>query len=168
MAKDHIFITYSAEKANEGHVDPNFTYMVYGNSGKNGRKLRNHLTPGSYIFFNARIGNKRYITAYFYVEKILIKSEHDREIQALNCSAKEDEVIFIGDRSFSKILTIPLPLDRALIGKITSFHADDKYFDGKKAMGIEELEAIKDKTLNPRVITEQEKEMLLDLCEFRG
>ena len=32
----------------------------------------------------------------------------------------------------------------------------------------EELEAIKDKTLNPAIITEEEKEMLIGLCKNRG
>lgn len=165
---NHIIVTYSAEKASEGHVDPNFTQLVYGNSNKNGNIIKKNLNVGSYIFFNARISNKRYITAYFYVEKMLFKGEHDKEIELLNCSAKEDEVIIIGSRSFSKVLTIPLDFDRNLIGKIKSYNADSEYFENKKASGVEELEAIKDKTLNPKVITEEEKEMLINLCKNRG
>ncbi|MGG0412077.1 hypothetical protein [Peribacillus simplex] len=165
---EHIVITYSAEKANEGHVDPNFTQLVYGDSGRKGNVLKKHLNVGSYIFFNARIGNKRYITAYFYVEKMLLKGDHDEEIGSLNCSAKEDEVIILGSRSFSKVLTIPLDFDRDLIGKIKSYDADNNYFENKKVSGIKELEAIKDKTLNPKVITEEEKEMLIKLCKNRG
>ncbi|MEN8698407.1 hypothetical protein [Bacillus infantis] len=164
----HIIITYSAEKAIEGHVDPNFTQLVYGNSGKNGNIMKNNLDVGSYVFFNARIGDKRYITAYFYVEKILLKGKHDNEIENLNCSAKEDNVIVIGSRVFSKVLTVPLELNRKLIGKIKSYNADDNYFDNKESDGIRELEAIKDKTLNPKVITEEEKELLINLCKNRG
>lgn len=165
---EHIIITYSAEKAEEGHVDPNFTKLVYGNSGKNGAIIKKHLDCGSYIFFNARIGDKRYITAYFYVEKVLLRDMHNEEINLLNCSAEEDEVIIIGSRLFSKILTIPLDFDRGLISKIKSYNADDYYFENKETSGIGELEAIKDKTLNPKVITEDEKEMLLKLCRNRG
>lgn len=165
---EHIVITYSAEKASAGHVDPNFTQLVYGNSSRNGNIIKRHLRSGSYIFFNARIGNKRYITAYFYVEKLLLKGQHDVEINALNCSAKDDEVIVIGNRSFSKVLTVPLDFDKELIGKIQSYNADNTYFDRKQAEGINELEAIKDKTLNPKVITEEEKEMLIELCTNRG
>lgn len=165
---EHLIVTYSAEKANSGHVDPNFTRLVYGNSNKNGNIIKNRISPGSYIFFNARIGNKRYITAYFYVEKILLKGQHDKEIHSLGCSAENDEVIVIGNRFFSKILTIPLDFDRQLIGRITSYDAGNTYFENKKAAGIDELEAIKDKTLNPKLITEEEKELLISLCEFRG
>lgn len=164
----HIIITYSEKCAEEGHVDPNFTQLVYGHSGKSGNILKNQITPGSYLFFNTRIGDHRYITAYFYVEKILLKGQHDKEIQALNCAANEDEVIIIGSRSFSKILTIPLLFDRGLIGKIQSYGADDQYFQDKFNAGIDELEAIKDKTLNPKVITEADKEFLIDLCMYRG
>ena len=70
---EHLLITYSIECAEGGHVDPNFTQLVYGNSVKNGNIIKKHITPGSYIFFNARIGGNRYITAYFYVEKVLIR-----------------------------------------------------------------------------------------------
>ncbi|HDR6269801.1 TPA: hypothetical protein QCU37_005976 [Bacillus cereus] len=165
---EHIIITYSAEKAGEGHVDPNFTQLVYGDSGRKGNIIKKHLRVGSYLFFNARIEKKRYITAYFYVEKMLFKGEHDKEIQSLNCSAKEDEVIIIGSRVFSKVLTIPLDFDRDLIGRIKSYSATDDYFESKEKLGIKELEAIKDKTLNPKVITEEEKEMLVGLCNNRG
>ncbi|NUJ08465.1 hypothetical protein [Bacillus paranthracis] len=164
----HMLITYSSEKAESGHVDPNFTKLVYGNSKKKGETIRKNITPGSYIFFNTRIDNKRYITSYFYVEKMLYKGEHDHEINALGCSASEDKVIIVGSRTFSKVLTIPLVLDRKMIGKIKSLEADAKYFSDKKKKGKEELEAIKDKTLNPAIITEEEKEMLIDLCKNRG
>ncbi|ACV62302.1 hypothetical protein Dtox_1429 [Desulfofarcimen acetoxidans DSM 771] len=165
---EHIIITYSAECAEAGHVDPSFTQLVYGNSGKNGTILKNHIKPGSYVFFNARIGDKRYITAYFYVEKVLFQGINDNEIAALNCNAKDDEVVIIGSRNFSKILTIPVILDKILIGKIKSYEADDAYFSRKLASGCSELESIKDKTLNPKLITEGEKEMLIEICRNRG
>jgi hypothetical protein len=164
----HLIVTYSAEKAQSGHIDPNFTQLVYGNSNKNGNVLKKNVEVGSYIFFNSRIGNKRYITAYFYVEKILLKGEDDEEISALNCSAKEDEVIILGSRTFSKVLTIPLELDKELMQEIKSYNADSEYFNNKKANGIEELEAIKDKTLNPKVINQFEKELLLKKTKNRG
>lgn len=159
-----MLVTYSAECAENGHVDPNFTQMVYGNSKQNGRSLKNNLNVGSYLFFNARIGEKRYITAYFYVEKILEKGIHDEEIKALDCDAKNDEVIIIGSRQFSKILTIPLVLDKQLMMQLPSYNATENYFASKSS----ELEAIKDKTLNPTRLTESEKEILLSLCQKRG
>jgi hypothetical protein len=161
---EHLLITYSAECAEKGHIDPNFTQLIYGNSNKNGDIIKNRITPGSIIFFNARIGDNRYITAYFYVEKVLIKGIHDSEINGLICDAKTDEVIVIGNRNNSKILTAPLLFDKKLIQKLTSYEATDQYFNSKSS----ELEAIKDKTLNPKVITEVEKELLIKLCKNRG
>lgn len=165
---EHILITYSIECAEKGHVDPDFTQLVYGNSGKNGDIIKRHIVPGSYIFFNANIEQKRFITAYFEIEKVLVKGQQDSEINALKCDARSDEVVVIGDRNRSKILTAPLLFDRKLIGKLTTYKADDTYFDGKLASGCSELEAIKDKTLNPKVISEQEKELLISLCRNRG
>ncbi|MGR9594404.1 hypothetical protein [Bacillus thuringiensis] len=164
----HMLITYSVEKADSGHVDPNFTKLVYGNSKRNGEIIRKHISPGSFLFFNARIGDKRYITSYFYVEKILIKGTHDNEIAGLGCDAEEDQIIIVGSRTFSKVLTIPIVLDKKLIGKIKSIGADAKYFKEKGKAKIGELEAIKDKTLNPNIITEEEKEFLIGLCKNRG
>lgn len=161
---EHILVTYSAECAEGGHIDPNFTKLVYGNANKNGKILNKHLSNGSYLFFNARIGNKRYITAYYYVEKVLLKGRDDSEIAALDCDAKDDEVIIIGSRNFSKILTLPLELNKELLLKLKSYHADEEYFDNKNT----ELVAIKDKTLNPTVITEDEKDLLIGLCKNRG
>lgn len=161
---EHMIVTYSAECAQEGHVDPNFTYLVYGNSGKNGASLKKHLKIGSYLFFNARIGDKRYITSYFYIEKILLKHKDDNEIALLKCDAKTDEVVFVGSRQFSKVLTIPLEFNEELLLKIKSYNATKEYVKSKSS----ELEAIKDKTLNPTVITDAEKEMLIELCKDRG
>lgn len=120
------------------------------------------------MFFNARIGVERYITAYFYIEKVLLKKANGNEIEALSCSVKDDEVILIGSRTFSKVLTIPLVFDRELIGKIKSYEADDNYFNAKISAGCTELEAIKDKILNPKIITEEEKEMLIAICKNNG
>ncbi|WP_336769741.1 hypothetical protein [Bacillus bombysepticus] len=166
--KKHIFITYSAEKASSGHVDPNFTQLVYGHSGANGSMLNNNLEVGSYIFFNARLGTQRFITAYFEISRILRRGEDDIEIDALSCDAKDDNYIFIADRNESKVLTLPLVFDKEMIGKLPSFEADKAYFDRKEAEGRNELMAISDATLRPRVISEEEKEFLKGLCEFRG
>jgi hypothetical protein len=98
----------------------------------------------------------------------LEKGKHDNEINALNCSAKDDDIIFIGNRNFSKILTAPLVFDKTIIGKIKSYGADDEYFKVKKLAGYNELEAIRDKALHPHIITEREKEILLGLCKDKG
>lgn len=60
--------------------------------------------------------------------------------------------------------TIPLELDKELLMRLKSYHADEEYFKSKST----ELLAVKDKTLNPTVISEEEKEMLIGMCKDRG
>ncbi|MGE6596389.1 hypothetical protein [Bacillus proteolyticus] len=166
--KKHILVTYSAECAENNHVDPNFTHLVYGDSGDNGKRIVRELTEGSFMFFNLNIGGKRYITAYFYIEKILQKGVHDSEIAALNVDAKVDDVVVFGSRSHSKILIAPLHLDRVLMERLTSLNADKAYFDEKIENGISELSAVNSKTKTPRILSEKDKEYLLSICKKRG
>ena len=44
-----------------------------------------------------------------------------------------------------------------MIGKIKSLGADAKYFSDKKKKGKERIRSDRDKTLNPAIITEEEK-----------
>lgn len=166
--KNHMLVTYSEECAANNHIDPNFTYLVYGDSGNNAYRIVKDLTEGSYVFFNINIGGKRYITAYFYIEKILQKGKDDAEIATLQCDAKDDEVIIIGSRNFSKILTAPLVFDKNLAIELTSLHADKNYFDQALSEGRTELSAINSKTKVPRILDEKDKNTLLHLCHNRG
>lgn len=162
---NHLIVTYSLECAEKGHIDPNFTMLTYGDSDIKGKKIQDNLEVGSYIFFNTRIGDSRYITGYYYVEKILSKYKgQENEINNLNCHAKYDDVVVIGSRDKSKILTCPLLLDKSLVKRLESFDADENYFASKKS----DLEAIKDKTLNHRILSEEDKEVLMNLCKNRG
>lgn len=163
---NHLIVTYSSEKAESGHVDPNFTMLVYGDSGHKGNVIKTNLDKGSYIFFNTRIGTQRYITAYYYIEKILSKAHGQAsEILSLKCDAKDDEVVVIGNREKSKILTSPLLLDKNLMMKLKSFGADGTFFSNKSRT---ELQLISDKTLNHHILPEWEKEELIYLCLNRG
>ncbi len=162
----HLIVTYSSEKAETGHVDPNFNMLIYGDSGNKGNIMKNNLDKGSYIFFNSRIGKQRYITSYYYIEKILSKyGGQASEISSLNCDAKDDEVVVIGNREKSKVLTCPLLLDKNLMIKLKSFGADEKFFGNPSRT---ELQLISDKTLNHHILPEDEKELLINLCLKRG
>ena len=76
---------------------------------------------------------------------MLYKSKHNHEIDALGCSASEDKVIIVGSRTFSKVLTIPLVLDRKMIGKIKSLGLmqNISQIKRKKERGIRSLSRIK-------------------------
>lgn len=96
----------------EGHVDPDFNYLVYGDTGIRATRLRNIVSVDSFIFFHTSISQNDYITGYFQVEKILEKGHDDQEIKNLPCDAKVDDIIIIGKREASKILTSPSCLTR--------------------------------------------------------
>lgn len=165
---EHLLITYSSDCAKNGHIDPNFTQLIYGDSSIEGNVIKKHLEPGSYVFFNTNINGERYITAYFYAERILNINDNKVEIDALSCSAKEDEVVIIGSRLFSKILTIPLKLDKELLMDLKSFNIDNNYFIDKKVAGYSELQAISHKTYNNKLLSDEDKDLLLEKCKNRG
>ncbi|MGG1343834.1 hypothetical protein ABE244_25405 [Bacillus toyonensis] len=70
---EHIIITYSAEKAGEGHVDPNFTQLVYGDSGRKGNTIKKHLREGSYIFLMPVLTQKDILRRIFMLKKCYLK-----------------------------------------------------------------------------------------------
>ncbi|MEZ2661481.1 hypothetical protein [Aneurinibacillus aneurinilyticus] len=161
---DHLLIKYILREDN--HVDPNFTYLTYGDS--NTRKvtqIKNTLQCGSYVFFHTSYNQQEYITAYFYVEKILTKDEHSSEINSLNTDSKVDDIVIIGSRERSKILTYPLPFDKNVIENLKSLDIDW----GKVKRGEQsELKTISDSTRSHRKLTEAEKEWLINKCHNRG
>jgi hypothetical protein len=165
---NNLFVTYSSDSAKNGHVDPNFTQLVYGDSGLEGNVIKKNLNPGSYMFFNTNVNGQRYITAYFYIEKILTKEKDKVEIDCMNCSANIDDVIVIGSRLYSKILTLPLKLDKQLLIELKSFEADENYFTAKDSAGYKELQAISHKTYNNKLLSDADKEILLEKCKDRG
>jgi hypothetical protein len=164
----HLLITYIDPSTNNNHVDPDFKNLAYGDSGDRGYILINNLELGSYVFFNTKIGNQRYITGYFCVDKILFRGKDDKEISQFNSDAESDEIIIVGDKSKSKVLTSPLLFDKDLVMKLPSLKADWKYFEEKSKNNISELSAITSKTRTHRKLKEYDKDLLLSLCEHRG
>lgn len=164
----HLLITYIDPSEINNHVDPDFKNLVYGDVKDRGYVLLNNLSEGSYVFFNTKIGDKRYITGYYYFGKLLLKGRDNKEISQLTSDAKTDEVILIGDRVKSKILTKPLLLDKELMIKLKSLKADEKYFEDKLNENKTELAAINYKTRTHRKLSDRDKDFLLQLCENRG
>ena len=66
-----------------GHNDPLFKEFTYGDVKTRARKLRNSLKKGDYVFFHTSIGGKKYITAYYVVDRVLDTAEaiKDRNIR---------------------------------------------------------------------------------------
>lgn len=159
-----MMVNYTFECARNGHIDPNFNNLAYGSSNKRGKAIENNLNSGSILFFNTTIHDRKYITAYFYVDRLLIKGRDDIIIANLGCDASSDEVVVLGRRELSKILTCPLEIEENLLVSLTSFNITEDYFNNKRSR----LEAIKDKTFNHMVISADDTNKLLKLCENRG
>lgn len=148
----------------DNHVDPNFTYLTYGDSGKKATQILKIVEPGSYVFFHTSYNGKAYITAYFYVERVLNKNDNPAEIAMLITDSREDEVIILGSRERSKILTYPLPFNQTLAEKLTSLKIGEEKFIGN----LSELQAISNSTRSHRKLSRTDVELLLEKCLNRG
>ncbi|MCC2358482.1 helix-turn-helix domain-containing protein [Bacillus paranthracis] len=148
------------------HVDPDFTYLVYGDTGKRAVRLKNIVEIGTIVFFHTNIGGSDYITGYFEVEKILQKSNADdhKEIEELISDAKKDEFIIIGKRDGSKILTSPLLFDKNLALKLTSLDITKEYFDQSSS----DLSKLTSKTREHRKLSSADTAALKQMCVGRG
>ena len=112
--------------------DPVLDEFTYGDVNVRARKLKSALSKGNYVFFHTSWGGKKYITAYFIVDRVLdtssacsdkaIKSKY-RNPHILDYLAKgsrfnEDAILF-GDPIKSRVLDKPLLFDRKLANKLS-------------------------------------------------
>ena len=124
------------------HPDPLFTEFTYGDASRRAKILKNKLNKGDYVFFHTTIRNKKYITTYYVVDRVLDTSEavKDRNIVAKYKNPhivdfldpekekyKEDVVLF-GDPITSRVLDKPLLFDRSLAEKLS---LDIKFPEGR-------------------------------------
>jgi hypothetical protein len=115
------------------HPDPLFTEFTYGDASRRAKILKNKLNKGDDVFFHTTIRNKKYITAYYVVDRVLDTPEavKDRNIVAKYKNPhivdfldpekgkyKEDVVLF-GDPITSRVLDKPLLFDRSLAEKLS-------------------------------------------------
>ncbi|KMP74550.1 helix-turn-helix domain-containing protein (plasmid) [Bacillus wiedmannii] len=146
------------------HVDPDFTYLVYGDSGKRAVRLKNIVDTNTIVFFHTNIGGSDYITGYFKVAQILHKGQDDKDIIKLKSDAKKDEIIILGDRDESKILISPLLFDKGLALKLKSLNIEENYFDGTST----ELMKLNSKTREHRELSPGDTKALKQMCIGRG
>lgn len=149
----------------EDHVDPNFTYLTYGDMNKRATRLKNLIEVGSFVFFHTSFDGKEYITGYYNIEKILEKGINDDDINSLNCNAKVDEIILLGNREKSKILTFPLHFDRKLAIELKSLGITEQRFEESYSS---ELSVISNATREHRELSSIDVEILLNKCKGRG
>ena len=110
------------------HPDPLFEEFTYGDGGTRARKLKKDLKKGDYVFFHTSINGKKYITAYYVVERVLdtveaakdrnitskYKNPHLKDLKSGKIPPNEDNVILFGDPITSRILKRPLLFNKSL------------------------------------------------------
>ena len=57
------------------HEDPILEEFTYGDVDSRARKMKNNLKKGDHIFFHTRINGRKYITAYYVIDRVLNTSE---------------------------------------------------------------------------------------------
>lgn len=161
----HLLIPYIYQR---NHADPAFNEFTYGDSNERARNLKTSLTKGDYIFFHTSKGRKKYITAYYVVDRVLdtivaaqskaictkYKNPHLIEcLKGKRTIGDSDDVIVFGDPITSNILTRPMLFDKKLAGKLS--------LGVKFAAHRSETQAIGSATRAWRKLTEQDKDLLL-------
>ena len=153
------------------HPDPLFTEFTYGDASRRAKILKNKLNKGDYVFFHTTVRNKKYITAYYVVDRVLDTPEavKDRNIVAKYKNPhivdfldpekekyKEDVVLF-GDPITSRVLDKPLLFDRSLAEKLS---LDIKFPEGRT-----EGQSIGSATRPWRELNEKDVEILLSAIQ---
>lgn len=150
------------------HPDPLFEEFTYGDVGARARKLKNDLKKGDCVFFHTSIRGKKYITAYYVVDRSLdtakaikdrnivakYKNPHILEFLSGEKTGENDDVILFGDPITSKILERPLLFDKNLTEKLS---LNIKFPKGKT-----ETQAIGSATRAWRELTDKDVEILLE------
>jgi hypothetical protein len=114
--------------------DPVLNEFTYGDVGARAHKLKSGLSKGDYVFFHTSKGGKKYITAYYVVDRVLdtVIASQDKAIKAkyqsphiLECLEgkrplpnTEDAILF-GDPIKSRVLDRPLSFDKTLADKLS-------------------------------------------------
>jgi hypothetical protein len=151
------------------HSDPLFEEFTYGDIRARAKKLKKDLKKGDYVFFHTSIRGKKYITAYYVVDRVLdtaeaikdrnilakYKSPHISEFLSGERTDEYDDVILFGDPITSRILGKPLLFDRALAEKLS---LTIKFPKGKT-----ETQAIGSATRSWRELTDKDVEVLLEV-----
>jgi len=114
------------------HNDPLFSEFTYGDVSSRGYKLRNEVSKGNYLFYHTSKNGIKYITAYYVVDRVMdtkdavnniniISKFRNPHLEKYKIYGKPnfDDVIVFSDPITSRVLTRPLPFDKALAEKLS-------------------------------------------------
>lgn len=160
----HLLIPYVQLR----HPDPKLDEFTYGDVGQRARKLKSCLSKGDYVFFHTSKNGKKYITAYYVVDRVLdtlvachdiairekYKNPHIEDCLAQKSSLhdKEDAILF-GDPITSHVLDKSLLFDRKLAEKLS--------INVKFPRNRQETQAIGSATRAWRELTDKDVKVLL-------
>lgn len=146
------------------HPDPLLDEFTYGDVDRRGRKLKNDLQRGDYVFFHTTFQREHVITAYYVVDRVLdtrnvigdrvLKAKYHNAHLAPNYARHEEDVLLFGDPISSRKLTIKLPFGRRLAEKLS---LKINFLRGRS-----ELSSISSATRAWRELTAQDCKTLLD------
>ncbi|WP_258297706.1 hypothetical protein [Paenibacillus peoriae] len=161
-----LLIKYKQPKEIKNHVDPNFTFLTYGDSDSTKiQTIKRSISAGSHVFFHTSYKDQAFITAYYYVERVLTKVENANELDCLRTDSRHDEIVILGSRERSKILTFPLPFDKRVVDNLPSLNIDWSHVTSGRQS---ELKTISDPTRAHRELSAAEVDWLLGECKYRG
>lgn len=121
-------IPYTDPKKNDGEEDPMLSEYTYGDSGDRGRWLKDFVEKGDYLFFHTNLLGRNCLTGYYYVEKVCSVKEAiaDEKIMSkyknphlLSKVIKENETIIFGHPIYSKELSFPMPISKAMLASLS-------------------------------------------------
>lgn len=121
-------IGYVAPKENNDHEDPLLSEYTYGDLKENGRKLKNYVNKGDFLFFHRSMRGKRFITAYYIVEKVMstLDAQNDALIRLkfknphlfFENVTTEDTLVF-GNPLTSNVLDKPFELTKEILNELS-------------------------------------------------
>ena len=153
------------------HNDPLFEEFTYGDVGARARKLKNDLRRNDYVFFHTSIRGKKYITAYYVVDRALdvkaikdgniiakYKNPHILEFLSGEKIDEDDDVVVFGDPITSRILERPLLFNKTLAEKLS--------LNIKFSKGRTETQAIGSAARQWRELTDKDVDILLEAIKL--
>ncbi|MEY9979906.1 endonuclease NucS domain-containing protein [Lysinibacillus sp. RC79] len=125
----NFLIGYLDAERNNGHEDPMLSEFTYGESSNNALNLLK-VNKEDFLFFHKAVNNKRFITAYFYVEDIMLVKDAQKNLLITSkfnnphlkkdaSLLKKNECIAFGNPIFSRVLDVPLEITPELLSKLS-------------------------------------------------
>lgn len=125
----NYLIGYKDPEKNNGHEDPMLNEFTYGDLKINGEKLLT-LKKGDFLFFHKTIFDKRYITAFFFVEEVhlvknilqdllIIDKYNNHHLQKNSSQLSINETVVFGNPLRSKALDVPLEITEEVLNLLS-------------------------------------------------